>query len=148
MIFVLYIIFLFFCVFFFFNDPATTEIYTYRHPLSLHDALPILDHPGARLASVPLPDGTPSSAPVAGRYQPSPRGRARKAYSAASLTGASSSAGALSRLSSIAAASSSALASLTVTPPGPGSLSVRLHPVTSKPSRAAAGTRFRIISFP
>src|SRR3712207_8278004 len=26
------------CVFFFFNDPATTEIYT----LSLHDALPIL----------------------------------------------------------------------------------------------------------
>src|SRR6476660_10066379 len=28
---------LFFCVFFFFNDTATTEIYT----LSLHDALPI-----------------------------------------------------------------------------------------------------------
>src|SRR3546814_3682048 len=27
---------------FFFNDPATTEIYTYRHALSLHDALPIL----------------------------------------------------------------------------------------------------------
>ena len=27
----------FFCVFFFFNDTATTEIYT----LSLHDALPI-----------------------------------------------------------------------------------------------------------
>ena len=26
------------CIFFFFNDPATTEIYT----LSLHDALPIL----------------------------------------------------------------------------------------------------------
>ena len=26
-----------FCIFFFFNDPATTEIYT----LSLHDALPI-----------------------------------------------------------------------------------------------------------
>src|SRR3546814_12360905 len=26
---------------FFFNDPATTEIYTYRHTLSLHDALPI-----------------------------------------------------------------------------------------------------------
>src|SRR3546814_15251294 len=45
MIFVLYIIFLFFCVFFFFNDPATTEIYTYRHPLSLHDALPFApDH--------------------------------------------------------------------------------------------------------
>src|SRR3546814_12978687 len=32
-----------FCViiFFFFNDTATTEIYTYRHTLSLHDALPI-----------------------------------------------------------------------------------------------------------
>src|ERR1041385_9580265 len=29
--------FVFFCVFFFFNDTATTEIYT----LSLHDALPI-----------------------------------------------------------------------------------------------------------
>src|SRR3546814_5607780 len=28
---------LFFC----FNDPATTEIYTYCHTLSLHDALPI-----------------------------------------------------------------------------------------------------------
>src|SRR5213075_3561231 len=26
---------------FFFNDPATTEIYTTRHTLSLHDALPI-----------------------------------------------------------------------------------------------------------
>src|SRR5256885_10969229 len=31
-------------VFFFFNDTATTEIYT----LSLHDALPIYPHPGAR----------------------------------------------------------------------------------------------------
>src|SRR3546814_13159494 len=30
------------CIFsFFFNDTATTEIYTYRHTLSLHDALPI-----------------------------------------------------------------------------------------------------------
>src|SRR3546814_3487520 len=26
---------------FFFNDPATTHIYTYLHTLSLHDALPI-----------------------------------------------------------------------------------------------------------
>src|SRR3546814_16709025 len=26
---------------FFFNDPATNEIYTYVHTLSLHDALPI-----------------------------------------------------------------------------------------------------------
>src|SRR3546814_15743474 len=31
------------CVSCFFNDTATTEIYTYRHPLSLHDALPILN---------------------------------------------------------------------------------------------------------
>src|SRR3546814_4896764 len=29
---------------FFFNDTATTEIYTYRHTLSLHDALPIYAH--------------------------------------------------------------------------------------------------------
>src|SRR5690349_23376320 len=29
------------CITFFFNDPATTEIYT----LSLHDALPIFGHP-------------------------------------------------------------------------------------------------------
>src|SRR3546814_21116231 len=28
-------------MFFFFNDKATTEIYTYGHTLSLHDALPI-----------------------------------------------------------------------------------------------------------
>src|SRR3546814_11192439 len=30
-----------FVVFFFFYDPATTEIYTYLHTLSLPDALPI-----------------------------------------------------------------------------------------------------------
>src|SRR3546814_15916332 len=29
------------CVFVFFNDTSTTEIYTYGHTLSLHDALPI-----------------------------------------------------------------------------------------------------------
>src|SRR3546814_11770190 len=28
-------------IYFFFNDTATTEIYTYLHTLSLHDALPI-----------------------------------------------------------------------------------------------------------
>src|SRR3546814_3460304 len=28
-------------LFFFFKDPPTTEIYSYSHPLSLHDALPI-----------------------------------------------------------------------------------------------------------
>src|SRR3546814_6943169 len=30
-------------MFFFFNDTATTQIYTYRHTLSLHDALPIYE---------------------------------------------------------------------------------------------------------
>src|SRR3546814_7826499 len=43
--------------FFFFNDTATTEIYTYRHTLSLHDALPI-----SRLrTSFPLPARCSSS---------------------------------------------------------------------------------------
>src|SRR3546814_13259208 len=32
---------------FFFNDTATTEIYTYGHTLSLHDALPISGAAGA-----------------------------------------------------------------------------------------------------
>src|SRR3546814_10577394 len=36
-----YIIFVHLCVCFFFTDTATTEIYTYGHTLSLHDALPI-----------------------------------------------------------------------------------------------------------
>src|SRR3546814_15859752 len=31
---------------FFFNDTATTEIYTYGHTLSLHDALPIYHRHG------------------------------------------------------------------------------------------------------
>src|SRR3546814_6065940 len=33
--------FMLMCFVFFFNDTATTEIYTYLHTLSLHDALPI-----------------------------------------------------------------------------------------------------------
>src|SRR5207248_10369857 len=44
------LIFLFF--FFFFNDPATTEIYT----LSLHDALPISDHPHQHVLRHASPD--------------------------------------------------------------------------------------------
>src|SRR3546814_11911630 len=32
------------CDVFFFNDTATTKIYTYLHTLSLHDALPISRH--------------------------------------------------------------------------------------------------------
>src|SRR5213075_3532391 len=37
-----YLFYYSFLLFFFFNDPAPTEIYTTRHTLSLHDALPIL----------------------------------------------------------------------------------------------------------
>src|SRR3546814_2665409 len=49
---------------FFFNDPATTEIYTYGHTLSLHDALPIsLFRRGARRDR----DGADRLAPVARR---------------------------------------------------------------------------------
>src|SRR5688572_31040606 len=45
--------------FFFFNDTATTEIYT----LSLHDALPILSSWSARSARAPRPPGArPASA--------------------------------------------------------------------------------------
>src|SRR2546430_16050463 len=40
-----------FCCFFFFNDPAPTEIY----PLSLHDALPISPAHAARQGRVPDP---------------------------------------------------------------------------------------------
>src|SRR5688572_33202644 len=40
---VLHFVFIY-CLFFFFNDTATTEIYT----LSLHDALPISDRPDLR----------------------------------------------------------------------------------------------------
>src|SRR3546814_4536138 len=41
MIIELFIIIYYFSSFFCFNDTATTESYTYRHTLSLHDALPI-----------------------------------------------------------------------------------------------------------
>src|SRR3546814_15477 len=40
----------------FFNDTATTEIYTYLHTLSLHDALPIYDIVGLRRADLELLD--------------------------------------------------------------------------------------------
>src|SRR3546814_8778242 len=38
-------------LFFFFHDTATTEIYTYCHTLSLHDALPISISQATRLAA-------------------------------------------------------------------------------------------------
>src|SRR3546814_14797194 len=37
-------VFVIWCYFFLFNDTATTEIYTYLHTLSLHDALPIFTY--------------------------------------------------------------------------------------------------------
>src|SRR3546814_13672709 len=46
-----------FIVDFFFNHTATTEIYTYLHPLSLPDALPILVPAHCRL--ILQPDGPP-----------------------------------------------------------------------------------------
>src|SRR3546814_14824343 len=45
-----------FCYFFFFfNDTPTTEIYTYLHTLSLHDALPIFGE-GLHLTEAPQRD--------------------------------------------------------------------------------------------
>src|SRR3546814_9039502 len=44
---------------FFFNETATTEIYTYCHTLSLHDALPI----SSGVASVTGPATSTTSAP-------------------------------------------------------------------------------------
>src|SRR3546814_18596690 len=42
-------------LFFFFHDTATTEIYTYGHTLSLHDALPIYSRSDRlRLTSPPV----------------------------------------------------------------------------------------------
>src|SRR3546814_661516 len=42
-------------LFFFFNDTATTEIYTYLHTLSLHDALPISANGYRRQSYRPVP---------------------------------------------------------------------------------------------
>src|SRR6266571_6536664 len=53
------------CIFFFFNDTATTEIYT----LSLHDALPIRRHRQGCGRHRQLPMGE-AEAVVAGRQRP------------------------------------------------------------------------------
>src|SRR3989442_2660781 len=50
------------CVFFFFNDTATTEIYT----LSLHDALPISPSPGSPARRGLRPNGDRFETPVRG----------------------------------------------------------------------------------
>src|SRR3712207_8419523 len=55
--------------FFFFNDTATTEIYT----LSLHDALPIFRRRGARLRLLRLRDAPP----VQRRHRPGGRAARR-----------------------------------------------------------------------
>src|SRR5256885_11884233 len=59
---------LFCAVFFFFNDTATTEIYT----LSLHDALPISAPSGWSSSAITTPVSSPAAAPAAGRSAPSP----------------------------------------------------------------------------
>src|SRR3712207_8429758 len=56
--------------FFFFNDTATTEIYT----LSLHDALPICISPADQTASSPAPPSGPAARSPAARA-----GRSRRA---------------------------------------------------------------------
>src|SRR3546814_11717892 len=48
---------MYFAVLFFFNYMATTEIYTYVHTLSLHDALPISYHQCYRSAGSSRCDG-------------------------------------------------------------------------------------------
>src|SRR3546814_5295311 len=72
---------LLFHIFFFFNDTATTEIYTYGHTLSLHDVLPILsgdssgdigrrDHRGVGAARARAPaDRTDGSGLARGRSE-------------------------------------------------------------------------------
>src|SRR3546814_11703151 len=57
---------MFFFLIFFFNDTATTEIYTYLHTLSLHDALPIwrLDMPMERVIVTVDKHGNTSSGSV------------------------------------------------------------------------------------
>src|SRR5881296_795028 len=50
---------------FFFNDTATTEIYTLLYTLSLHDALPILDVDGKPLTPADLAPPPAPAGPVA-----------------------------------------------------------------------------------
>src|SRR3712207_9120164 len=68
-------------LFFFFNDTATTEIYT----LSLHDALPIsyvplLDMQESCYILEQLLDKIPASGEVRAKLQPNPKGPPGEAY--------------------------------------------------------------------
>src|SRR3546814_12351638 len=53
---------------FFFNDTATTEIYTYVHTLSLHDALPSCRAQGAGARCQPRRAGTQPVGDPVSRY--------------------------------------------------------------------------------
>src|SRR3546814_18772792 len=58
---------------FFFNDTATTEIYTYRHTLSLRDSLPIFDLGDVRIryknrVAEPISPVTSALLPVFGDF--------------------------------------------------------------------------------
>src|SRR5213082_3739144 len=53
-------VFLTFLFFFFFNDTATTEIYTVSDTLSLHDALPISSSRGPALCQPGVLDQSPT----------------------------------------------------------------------------------------
>src|SRR5256885_12064042 len=64
---------LIFCFFFFFNDTATTEIYT----LSLHDALPI-SAPGSLARSRPHPHSRPGRSRRAPAAVPTPIARSEE----------------------------------------------------------------------
>src|SRR3546814_9713389 len=83
---------MFCCLCFFFKDPATTEIYTYGHTLSLHDALPIYS-----TAATPRWHGRPSSAERRRDVRSIPRARRHgdagryRSASARSVRGAPSS---------------------------------------------------------
>src|SRR5437868_15040748 len=59
-------------LFFFFLDPAPTDIYT----LSLHDALPI--SPRVSRSNSRRSKGSPTSSPGAGRFSPSRRDRSEE----------------------------------------------------------------------
>src|SRR5258708_37549420 len=58
-------------MFFFFNDTATTEIYT----LSLHDALPISAWAGERVHRLPCPAAVPAHHQAGGTADPAQRER-------------------------------------------------------------------------
>src|SRR5215211_9505564 len=104
---------LLFIVFFFFNDTATTEIYT----LSLHDALPISGPPPRLTRALPRP-------PAAGRADPG-----RRAGRAAAVRSRSGPAG------------SAPARRWRPTPPGRGGPRPRGR--TRRPARRRAGTTRR-----